>query len=110
MSVPQLVKSEAWLAGWTLFRQEYYWEAHEVWEPVWLHLPPNSAERLVVRACIQLANALLKEKMGWPKAALRLRVEVLDLLESVDPQRLGLSLDVNELIYMAQDTPKESEE
>lgn len=72
MSVAELAQCQAWLAGWELLDAGCFWEAHEVWEAVWLALPQNSAERRFVQAAIQLANGLLKQKMGRPRAALRL--------------------------------------
>ncbi|TMV06961.1 DUF309 domain-containing protein [Ruegeria sediminis] len=72
MNIRDIAASDAWRAGWVLLDRGYFWEAHEVWEPVWLHLPPNSAERQFVQACIQFANACLKERMQRPAAALRL--------------------------------------
>ncbi len=62
----------AWLYGLTLLRKGFYWEAHEVLEPVWMAAPPNSAEKAMAQAVIQLANAALKLDMGKPKAAARL--------------------------------------
>ena len=47
-------------------------EAHEVWEPVWLACRPNSAERRLLQALIQYANAALKAEMGRDRAAARL--------------------------------------
>lgn len=67
-----LADSPAWKAGLHYFAAGYYWEAHEVWEAVWLAAPANSAEKCVVQGMIQLANAALKRRMGRPKAALRL--------------------------------------
>jgi hypothetical protein len=37
--------------------------------------PPNSRERALCRALIQLANARLKARMGQPRAAARLRTQ-----------------------------------
>ncbi|PKP85093.1 MAG: DUF309 domain-containing protein [Alphaproteobacteria bacterium HGW-Alphaproteobacteria-2] len=62
----------AWQHGLRLIAAGYYWEAHEVLEPVWLNAAPNSPERHLLRAAIQLANAALKQRMGRPGAALRL--------------------------------------
>ncbi len=75
----KLPKSEAWIAGHLLALRGYFWEAHEVWEKVWFGLPPNSAERVLVQAWIQLANACLKERMGRPRAAERLAATARDL-------------------------------
>lgn len=65
-------QNQPWLYGIRLFATGYYWEAHEVWEPVWLNARPNSAERFMCQAVIQVANAALKRNMGKAKAALRL--------------------------------------
>ncbi len=62
----------AWQHGLRLIAAGYYWEAHEVLEPVWMNAAPNSPERHLLRAAIQLANAALKQRMGRPKASLRL--------------------------------------
>lgn len=62
----------AWRFGLELFAAGFYWECHEALEPVWLNAPPNSRERALVQAVIQLANARLKLAMGRPKAAERL--------------------------------------
>lgn len=62
----------AWRAGWRFFDAGYFWEAHEVWEAVWMAAPADSAERALVQGVIQLANAGLKRRMRRPKAAARL--------------------------------------
>lgn len=66
------VDNPAWRFGLELFAEGFYWECHEVLEPVWLGARPNSREREVVQAVIQLANARLKLVMDRPKAAARL--------------------------------------
>ena len=66
--------------GWRLFDARFYWEAHEVWEAVWLACRPNSPERLLLRVLIQLANARLKRAQGRKKAVTRLCEEVETLL------------------------------
>ena len=69
------VDNEAYLYGFALLRAGYYWEAHEVWEPVWLASPPNGRARTLLRALIQTANAHLKIKMNRPRAVVRLAQE-----------------------------------
>lgn len=64
--------NEAWLYGFRLYEEGFFWEAHEVWEPVWMGSAPNSAERHLAQGLIQLANACLKLNMGRKRAALRL--------------------------------------
>lgn len=66
----------AWLYGLRLLHHGFYWEAHEVLEPVWMAAAPNSAERAMAQAVIQLANAALKLDMEKPKAAARLAAMV----------------------------------
>ena len=61
-----------WLYGIRLFEAGFYWEAHEVWEPVWLNARPNSTERFICQAVIQISNAALKRDMGKSRAAERL--------------------------------------
>jgi len=67
-----LLASPAFAAGLEAFRARYYWEAHELWEAVWICLPPAAAERLLLRGLIQLANAGLKARMARPTAAMRI--------------------------------------
>nr|WP_245216543.1 DUF309 domain-containing protein [Sagittula salina] len=63
----------AWRAGVQFFREGYYWEAHEVWEAVWMAAPENGPEKIMVQAAIQLANARLKQALDRPRAAIRLQ-------------------------------------
>lgn len=60
--------------GRAAFVAGYYWEAHELWEAVWAHLPPAAPERLFLAAMIQFANAGLKRRMGRDRAADRILV------------------------------------
>ena len=64
MSVEALAASEAFVTGLAYLDQGYFWEAHELLEPVWMACPQNSAEQVFVRGVIQRANARLKERMG----------------------------------------------
>ena len=79
-SAPRPTKEKAWReneayqAGLRLYACGYYWEAHEVWEPVWMNARPRSQERELVQGLIQLANAALKLKMSQAAAARRLAV------------------------------------
>lgn len=69
----------AWRHGLRLFAAGYFWECHEVLEQVWMNAPPNSRERALVQAVIQMANAALKARMGQPRAAARLCARAGDL-------------------------------
>ena len=70
----------AYVHGFALMRGGYFWEAHEVWEPVWLACPPNGRARLLLRALIQAANAHLKREMNRPRAVVRLAREARQVL------------------------------
>lgn len=70
-----------WLYGIQLFNSGYYWEAHEVWETVWMNAPPNSREKQFVQGVIHFANGLLKVKMKRGNAARRLFALAHDTLE-----------------------------
>lgn len=73
MTPDELAASDAFREGLRFLHTGWFWEAHEVLEPVWMACPPNSRERALCRALIQLANARLKARMGQPRAAARLR-------------------------------------
>ena len=72
LGVGELFQTEAWCVGLRCFEEGYFWEAHELWEPVWMACAPNSGERLLVQAVIQLANAGLKSRMDRDGAKTRL--------------------------------------
>ncbi|WP_375411852.1 DUF309 domain-containing protein [uncultured Bradyrhizobium sp.] len=55
----------------------FFWESHEILEAVWAAAPQGGRERILLRACIQIANANLKLRMGKPHAAARLFGEAL---------------------------------
>ncbi|EBA09443.1 DUF309 domain-containing protein [Sagittula stellata] len=79
VSVP-LQACGAWHAGLRFYRDGAFWEAHEVWEAVWMAAPEKSAEKLMVQGVIQLANARLKRRMGRDAAADRLEEIAADLM------------------------------
>lgn len=71
-NVAELSTCDAFQAGLQFFEAGYFWETHEVLEPVWIALPEGSVEKQFVQGLIQLANGRLKLRMDRPKAALRL--------------------------------------
>ena len=71
-SVADAFGCDAWRAGVQFWQRGYFWEAHEVWEAVWMALEAGSDARQLVRGMIQLANAELKVQMERPHAVLRL--------------------------------------
>jgi Domain of unknown function (DUF309) len=50
----------------------YFWESQEVREAVWAAAPKGGRERILLRACIRIANANLRLRMLKPHAAARL--------------------------------------
>jgi len=61
----------------------YFWESHQVLEAVWAAVPQGGRERILLRACIQIANANLKLRMNKPRAAVRLFGEALEELNAL---------------------------
>ena len=68
----QLHHTTAWTTGLAYLNAGYFWECHEVLEAVWMQTQDGTAERDMVQALIQLANARLKLRMDRPQAAWRL--------------------------------------
>jgi len=44
----------------------YFWESQEILEAVWAAAPQGGRERMLLRACIQIANANLRLRMQKP--------------------------------------------
>jgi hypothetical protein len=61
----------------------FFWESHEILEAVWAAAPQGGRERILLRACIQIANANLKLRMGRFHAASRLFGEALAELDEL---------------------------
>src|SRR6202011_536282 len=55
----------------------YFWESQEILEAVWAAAPQGGRERILLRACIQVAHANLRRRMLKPRAAARLLGEAL---------------------------------
>jgi hypothetical protein len=61
----------------------YFWESQEVLETVWAAAPQGGRERILLRACIQIANANLRLRMQKPHAAARFLGEALKELNTL---------------------------
>src|SRR6476659_1193540 len=61
----------------------YFWESQEVLEAVWAAAPQGSRERILLRACILIANANLRLRIQKPHAAARLLGEALQELDAL---------------------------
>src|ERR1700751_6296675 len=67
----------------------YFWEAQEVLEAVWAAAPQGGRERILLRACIQIAHANLKLRMQKPHVAARMLGEALAQLEALGLRSAG---------------------
>src|SRR5580692_9357292 len=65
----------------------YFWESQEVLQAVWAAAPQGGRERVLLRACIQIANANLKLRMQKPHAAARLLGEALVELQALGARK-----------------------
>ena len=65
----------------------YFWEAQEVLEAVWAAAPQGGRERILLRACIQIANANLRLRMKKPHAAARFLGEALVELNALGSRK-----------------------
>ena len=65
----------------------YFWESQEILEAVWAAVPQGGRERILLRACIQIANANLKLRMEKPHAAARLFGEALAELNELSVRK-----------------------
>src|SRR6202041_1935454 len=65
----------------------YFWESQEVMEAVWAAAPQGGRERILLRACIQIANANLRLRMQKPHAAARLLGEALAELNALGARK-----------------------
>ena len=61
----------------------YFWESQEILQAVWAAAPQGGRERMLLRACIQIANANLRLRMQKPRAAARLLGEALGELAAL---------------------------
>jgi hypothetical protein len=71
----------------------YFWESQEVLEAVWAAAPQRGRERILLRACIQIANANLKLRIQKPNAAARLWGEALAAINELLARRSPASGD-----------------
>jgi hypothetical protein len=61
----------------------YFWESQEILEAVWAAAPQGGRERILLRACIQIAHANLRLRMRKPHAAARFFGEALGELDAL---------------------------
>jgi hypothetical protein len=73
--------------GLALNDRGYFWEAQEVLEAVWAAAPQNGRERILLRACILIANANLRLRMQKSHSAARLFGDALGELRSLTSRK-----------------------
>ena len=66
--------------GLALNDRGYFWESQEILEAVWAAAPQRGRERILLRACIYVANANLRLRIVRPHSASRLFGEALEEL------------------------------
>ena len=71
----------------------YFWESQEVLEVVWAAAPQGGRERILLRACIQIANANLRLRMRKPHAAARFFGEALGELDTLGVRKAAAAGD-----------------
>ena len=73
--------------GIALNEHGYFWESQEVLEAVWAAAPQGGRERILLRACILIANANLRLRIQKPTAASRLLGEALQELDALKARK-----------------------
>jgi Domain of unknown function (DUF309) len=71
----------------------YFWESQEILEAVWAAAPQGGRERIVLRACTQIANANLRLRMMKPHAASRFLGEALVELQALGTRNAAMAGD-----------------
>ena len=65
----------------------YFWEAREILEAVWAAAPTGGRERILLRACIHIANGNLRLRMEKGGSAARLFGEALAELRTLGQRK-----------------------
>jgi hypothetical protein len=73
--------------GLTLNDRSYFWEAREILEAVWAAAPQGGRERILLRACILIANGNLRLRMERGGSAARLFGEALTELQALGQRK-----------------------
>lgn len=76
-------ENEAYIYGIDLFNHDYFYEAHEVWEALWMKVDRETVQGKFLKGLIQLAASRLKILMGETKPAERLSLKARELFQVV---------------------------
>jgi hypothetical protein len=71
----------------------YFWEAREILEAVWAAAPQGGRERILLRACILIANGNLRLRVGKQGSAGRLFSDALTELRALGQRKATASGD-----------------
>ncbi|MDH6256918.1 DUF309 domain-containing protein [Bradyrhizobium sp. BR13661] len=75
--------------GLALNDRGYFWESQEVLEALWAAAPQGGRERILLRACIHVANANLRLRMQKAHSAARLFGDALTELRALSARKVG---------------------
>ena len=95
---PETIEPDAWhdregyLFAIDLFNYEYWWEAHEALEPMWLAAGRTTNDGLFVQGLIQVSAALLKHSMGVVDAARRKGADGCAKLRTTPTRHFGIDV------------------
>jgi hypothetical protein len=79
--------------GLALNDRGYFWESQEVLEAVWAAAPQGGRERILLRACIHIANANLRLRMQRLHSAARLFDDALGELRTLNTRKAAAAGD-----------------
>ena len=79
--------------GLVLNDRGYFWEAQEVLEALWAAAPQGGRERILLRACVHVANANLRLRMQKAHSAARLFGDALTELRGLSARKVGAAGD-----------------
>jgi hypothetical protein len=79
--------------GLALNDRGYFWESQEVLEAVWAAAPQGGRERILLRACIHIANANLRLRMQRLHSAARLFGDALGELRTLNTRKAAAAGD-----------------
>jgi predicted metal-dependent hydrolase len=85
--------SQRYLYAVDLFNYQYWWEAHEVLEVVWVETGKRTPVGKFIQGLIQIAASLLKQSQSIPKGARRLAKNGLSKIRSQPGVFLGVDVD-----------------
>jgi hypothetical protein len=79
--------------GLALNDRGYFWESQEILEAVWAAAPQRGRERILLRACIYIANANLRLRILRPHSASRLFGQAMEELRELRPRKASTAGD-----------------